>query len=127
MALETHRSYKMAYSDFYYINENNDVISQVVHKPIPRTDLQNGYDLGLCFLFSRKLQLTVGEYWDRMCEDYEMAVRFSKYTEFLLVSKILGAFRIRQGQLTGSNKEEEQEVAEHCRNLAKKITFEELA
>lgn len=121
IALELNKNYDFAYADFSYINEKNQVINEVRHKPIPRTDLINGYDLGPIFMFRSDLFKKTGGYWKHILEDYEFAVKCAQYTEFLLVPQILGSFRIRQGQITGSRKEEESKLAEQCRQLAKKI------
>jgi glycosyltransferase involved in cell wall biosynthesis len=113
--------YKFAYSDFEYINQNNRIINRIIHSPIPRTDLQNGYDLGMSFMYTAELFKQVGGFWDKIIEDYEFAVKAAQYTEFLLVPEILAAYRVRQGQITGSRKEEESRLAAHCRDLAKEL------
>jgi len=116
----------MVYSDFQYIDVANRPIDTVVHDFKPTDDLVNGYDQGPSFLFRMDAKKKAGDYWNRICEDYDMAVRLAQYGNFELVRLVLMAFRYNPGtQLTGSNKEEEQKAAEHSRRLARKTLLGE--
>ncbi len=120
-ALEMDEKYSFAYADFNYMNQHDQIFNQVVHRPIPRTDLVNGYDIGMAFLYTSDLQRKVGKYWHKIIEDYEFAIRAAQHTEFLLVSEFLAAFRVHGGQITGSRLDEERSLAQHCRDLAKEL------
>jgi len=109
----------MVYADFNYIDENNHVLDTVIHKPLNTGNLIYGYDQGMAFMFRMSAKNQAGQYWRRICEDYDMAVRISQYGSFELVSLVLAAFRVSQQQLTGSNNEEEKRAAEHSRRLAR--------
>ncbi len=117
-ALELNKNYDFAYTDFDYLNEFGQKIAETRHKPIPRTDLQNGYDLGPGFLWRRSLQEKIGKYWNRICEDYFFAAKACAYTEFLLIPEILMGYRIRPGQITGSRQGEETSAANDCKKIA---------
>ena len=121
-ALNSNQDYQFAYGDFEYINHLGEPINQqIIHKKLPKTHLINGYDLGMVFLYTSELQQKVGRYWEKICEDYNFAVRAAVYTDFLLVNELLGSFRIRPGQLTNSNVEYEKIIIASCRELAQKI------
>jgi glycosyltransferase involved in cell wall biosynthesis len=110
------------YSDFTYINGNNQRLQDVVHKhPQSRHDLVNGYDLGISFMYTLDLWKKAGPYWNRICEDYEWAVRAAQYTEFGLVRLILAAFRVHPGQITGSKADEEKATADAAKALARQL------
>jgi len=110
----------MVYADFQYIDVNNRVIETVIHDFKPTSDLVNGYDQGPAFMFRMDAKRAAGDYWRRICEDYDMAVRLARYGDFELVRLVLMGFRYNPGkQLTGSNKEEEERAAEHSRRLAR--------
>lgn len=113
---------QFVYSDFTYIDANNRRLQDVIHKaPQPRKDLVNGYDLGISFLYSMDLWRKAGPYWNRICEDYEWAVRAAQYTEFGLARSILAAFRVHPGQITGSKVTEEKATADAAKALAKQL------
>lgn len=111
----------MTYGDFIYINENNVQMNTLIHKPVSKMDLVNGYDLGPAFMFRMWAKNKAGNYWRRICEDYNMAVRICEHGEVKLVPLVLMGYRVQPGQLTGSNPPEEQKAAEHSRRLAKKL------
>jgi glycosyltransferase involved in cell wall biosynthesis len=113
---------KFVYSDFTYIDANGRRLRDVVHeKPQPRADLVNGYDLGMSFMYTKELWDKSGPFWNRICEDYDWAVRAAEHTEFGLVKAMLAAFRVHGNQITGNNKEEEQATAEACRQAAARM------
>ena len=108
------------YSDFTYIDASGRRLRDVVHeRPQPRGDLINGYDLGMSFLYTKELWDKAGPYWERICEDYDWAVRAAQFTEFGLVKRILAAFRVHSNQITGSDRTEEDAAAEACRQAAR--------
>lgn len=110
------------YSDFIYIDANGKRIHDVIHeKPQPRADLVNGYDLGMSFMYTKELWEKTGPYWERICEDYDWAVRAAQYTEFGLVKALLAAFRVHGSQISGNRKEEEAAASEACRQAARNL------
>lgn len=110
------------YSDFIYINADGKAIQNVIHaNPQPRSDLVNGYDLGMSFMYTMELWRKTGKYWDRICEDFNWAVRAAEFTEFGLVKAGLAAFRVHGGQITGSNAQEEAAASHTCKELAKQM------
>lgn len=120
------KSVAMVYADFQYINNTNRVIETIIHDFKPTNDLVNGYDQGPAFMFRMEAKRAAGDYWRRICEDYDMAVRLAAHGDFELVRLVLMAFRYNPGtQLTGSNKEEEERAAEHSRRLARKTLLGE--
>lgn len=111
------------YADFAYIDANGARLQgrDVIHKPIPKTDLVNGYDFGIAFMYTLDLWKRTGPYWNRICEDYHWAVRAMANTNHALINKTLAAFRIHGGQITGSKAEEEKATADECKSLAKEL------
>jgi glycosyltransferase involved in cell wall biosynthesis len=114
-------SVAMVYGDFNYIDEQNRLRDTLIHQPKDKTDLINGYDQGMAFMFRMGAKNKAGRYWKRICEDYPMAVKIAQYGDFVLVPLVLAAFRISDSQLTGSNKEEEERAAEYSRRLARRL------
>lgn len=113
------------YSDFSFIDARGRKLRDVVHKPIPKTDLVNGYDFGISFMYTKALWEKTGEYWNRICEDYNWCVRAMQHTQPALISGLLAAFRVHGGQITGSRKEEEAAAAAECRELAKNLLLKD--
>lgn len=121
MEMESKKPVEFVYSDFSYIDANGGILQgrDVIHKQAqPSHDLANGYDLGMSFMYTMDLWRKTGLYWDRICEDYQWAVRAAEYTEFALVSKVLAAFRVHGSQITGSNRDEEAAAAQECKKIA---------
>jgi len=116
---------KFVYADFIYIDANGRKINEVNHQnPQQRSDLVNGYDLGMAFMYTKELWDKTGPYWERICEDYDWAVRAAQFTEFGLIRGHLAAFRVHGNQITGSQKDEEDATAEACRQAARKFLEE---
>jgi glycosyltransferase involved in cell wall biosynthesis len=115
----------MVYGDFNYINEANQITNTLIHAPKDATDLVNGYDQGIAFMFRMEAKNKAGPYWRRICEDYPMAVRLAQFGDFRLVSLVLAAFRVSQAQLTGSNVFEEERAAEYSRRMAQKLLLQQ--
>jgi glycosyltransferase involved in cell wall biosynthesis len=114
---------EFVYGDFAYIDANGQRLQgrDVIHKPIPKTDLVNGYDFGIAFMYTMNLWKKTGPYWNRICEDYHWAVRAMTHTNHALVNKTLAAFRVHGGQITGSRVEEEKATADECKRLAREL------
>lgn len=111
------------YSDFCYIDHAGRRIPgrDVIHKPIPKQDLINGYDFGISFMYTKNLWEKTGPYWNRICEDYEWSVRAMQHTNHALLNQVLAGFRVHDRQITGSRVEEERAAADHCKALAKQL------
>ena len=110
------------YSDFTYMDANGNRLQDVVHKkPQPKEDLANGYDLGMSFMYTMALWRRTGLYWNRICEDYDWAVRAAQHTNFGLLPVILAAFRVHPNQISGHKQQEENAAAEACRQKAKQL------
>jgi hypothetical protein len=102
------------------------VIETIIHDFKPADDLVNGYDQGAAFMFRMDAKKKAGDYWLRICEDYDMAVRLAEHGDFELVRLVLMAFRYAPAtQLTGSDNEEETRAAEHSRRLARNLLLDE--
>lgn len=113
---------EFVYSDFMYIDANNNKLHDVIHeKPQTREDLVNGYDLGMSFMYTANLWRKTGLYSKEICEDYEWVTRAAKHTHFGLVKLVLAAFRVHGNQITGSNKEREKAASDFCKQQAKKF------
>ena len=113
---------QLVYSDFVFMDANGKVLREIKHeKPQAGIDLVNGYDVGMSFMYTKELWNKTGPYWNRICEDFDFAVRAAQHTSFALIKTPLAAFRIHGGQITGSNKEEEKSAANDCKALAKKL------
>lgn len=113
---------KFIYSDFCYITEDNKKIRDVLHQaPQSGKDLINGYDVGMSFMYTKELWEETGEYWERICEDFNWCVRAAQHTTFGLVKAVLAGFRVHGNQLTGSNKAEEKAAADECKKLAREL------
>lgn len=107
------------YSDFTYINEQNQRIHDVVHaNPQSREDLVNGYDLGMSFMYTRELWLKTGLYKTTICEDFDWVTRAAQFTHFGLVRAILAAFRVHANQISGHRQEEEKAASLACKKQA---------
>lgn len=115
------------YADFTYIDAQGRRLanSDVIHKPIPKTDLVNGYDFGIAFMYTKSLWDKTGPYWDRICEDYHWTVRAMQHTDPALIQGILAAFRVHGNQITGSRAEEERAAADECKRLARELLLTE--
>jgi hypothetical protein len=110
------------YSDFMYINEQNQRIQDVIHaQPQAREDLVNGYDIGMSFMYTAELWRKTGLYSTRICEDYDFVTRAAQFTHFGLVRGILAAFRVHNAQITGNRKEEEAAASAACKAQAKAL------
>lgn len=115
-------SIHFVYSDFMYITENGKPIRELRHaKTQPVEDLVNGYDLGPSFLYTKDLWLKAGQFWNKVCEDYEWATRAAQYTSFSLLPEVLMGYRIHGGQITNRKKDETDAAAEFCRQQAKRL------
>jgi glycosyltransferase involved in cell wall biosynthesis len=107
------------YSDFLYIDQNDRVMQEVRHnQPQPAQDLINGYDIGMSFMYTKELWDNVGDYSSDICEDFNWVIRAAEFTRFALIKSILACFRVHQGQITGSRKEEEAAASSKCKALA---------
>lgn len=92
---------QFVYSDFAYIDANNNHIKDLIHdKPQPREDMVNGYDLGMSFMYTKELWERTGLFWDRICEDYHWAVRAAQFTNFGLIKGVLAAYRVHEHQMS---------------------------
>lgn len=113
---------QLVYSDFCFMTEDGKKIRDVVHTKAQRgVDLIEGYDVGMSFMYTKNLWEKTGEYWDRICEDFDWCVRAAQHTNFALVNQVLAAFRVHGGQITGSRKDEEKKAADDCKALARKL------
>jgi glycosyltransferase involved in cell wall biosynthesis len=109
----------LIYSDFVFLNERGQVISQVTHnEPQTGADLVEGYDVGMSFMYTKELFAKTGPYINRICEDFNWVVRAAQHTKFGLIKNVLAGFRVHGGQLTGSNKTEEKAAADDAKALA---------
>lgn len=118
--------YELVYSDFNFIQSNDQPIRSVVHtKAQSGKDLIEGYDVGMSFMYTKKLWDKTGPYWNRICEDYDWVVRAAQHTKFALVNAVLAGFRVHNDQITGSRKEEERAAADDCKKLARELYGEE--
>lgn len=116
---------EFVYSDFTYIDENNNRIHDVIHNnPQTREDLINGYDLGMSFMYTAALWRKTGLYSNNICEDYDFAVRAAQFTNFGLVKAVLAAFRVHGNQISGHNKEREKATSDACKLKAKQFLAE---
>lgn len=125
-ALENARMHNHAcelmYSDFCYIDEQGRRIQDVVHqKPQGPKDLIEGYDVGMSFMYSKALWERTGEFWTRICEDFNWTVRAAQHTNFGLIRGVLAAFRVHPNQISGHRAAEEKSSADDCRKLAKEL------
>lgn len=113
---------ELMYSDFCYINERGQRIQDIIHqKPQSGADLIEGYDIGMSFMYTKALWEKTGEFWTRICEDFEWVVRAAQHTNFGLIRGILAAFRVHGGQISGHRQEEEKAAADDAKKLAKKL------
>lgn len=116
------RNVQLVYSDFVFVDDSGRVLREVRHNaPQSGKDLIEGYDVGMSFLYTKELWNKTGEYWNRICEDYNWVVRAAEYTSFGLVKKPLAAFRVHPGQITGSRQEEEKAAANDYKALARAL------
>lgn len=122
-SLEEHNApVELIYSDFCYMNERGQIVSQVHHdKPQQPKDLCDGYDVGMSFMYTKNLWRKTGPYWNRICEDFNWAVRAAQHTKFGLIKAILAAFRVHGGQITGNKQVEEKQSADDCKALARHL------
>jgi glycosyltransferase involved in cell wall biosynthesis len=119
IAMAEQQGIEYVYSDFIFVNERGQRLREVIHtQPQPAHDLVNGYDLGMSFMYTKKLWDKVGDYKSGICEDYDWSVRAAEHTKFALIRQILAAFRVHGGQISGNRKEEELEAANACKALA---------
>ena len=113
---------ELVYSDFCFMREDGAKIKDVLHKkPQSGKDLIQGYDVGMSFMYTKKLWQKTGPYWNKICEDFDFVVRAAQHTNFALVKTVLAAFRIHGGQITGSNTEKETAAATACKQLAEAL------
>lgn len=110
---------ELIYSDFVFLNEKGQAISEVIHD-IPQNgkDLIEGYDVGMSFMYTKELFAKTGPYLSSICEDFNWTVRAAQHTTFGLIKNILAGFRVSNKQLTGSNKEKEKAAADSAKALA---------
>jgi glycosyltransferase involved in cell wall biosynthesis len=119
---------ELMYSDFCYIDDRGRKIHDVVHqKPQGGKDLIEGYDVGMAFMYTKALWDKTGEFWTRICEDYEWVVRAAQHTNFGLIRGVLAGFRVHGDQISGHRQEEEKSAADHCRALARQLFSEPAA
>lgn len=119
---------ELLYSDFCYIMEDGRRIRDIKHvKPQTGADLIAGYDIGMSFMYTKNLWNKTGEYWNRICEDFNWCVRAAQHTNFGLVQAVLAAFRVHSNQITGSNKTDEKAAADDCKKLAQELFGEKCA
>lgn len=112
----------LVYSDFCFVDQNGRKLEDIIHKkPQTGKDLIEGYDVGMSFMYTRELWEKTGYYWEKICEDFNFAVRAAQHTKFGLVNAILAAFRVHGNQITGSNTEKEKVAADECKALAYKL------
>lgn len=115
-------SVEFVYADFSFMREDGLKLRDIRHtKPQSGKDLIEGYDIGMAFLYTKALWEKTGPYWNRICEDFDFAVRAAQHTNFALVPLVLAAFRVHGGQITGSRAEEEKAAANDCKVLARKL------
>lgn len=107
------------YSDFVYVDQNDKGIREVRHnQPQPATDLVNGYDIGMSFMYTKELWNKVGDYCHEICEDFNWVVRAAEFTRFALVRAVLAGFRVHPNQISGHRKQEEADASQACKLLA---------
>jgi len=117
---------ELIYSDFQFIQPDSKPIRPVIHtKPQRGVDLIEGYDVGMSFMYTKALWEKTGEYWDKICEDFNWTVRAAQHTKFGLVNAVLAGFRVHGGQITGSSAEEEKAIADECKELARRLFAEQ--
>lgn len=110
---------ELIYSDFYFMNNEGKMLQLVKHEnPQTGRDLIAGYDVGMSFMYTANLWRKTGPYWHRICEDFNWVVRAAQHTEFGIIKAPLAAFRVHDGQITGSRKHEEKKAADDCKALA---------
>jgi len=115
-------SVELVYSDFHFIAEDNRAIELVKHeRPQTGKDLIEGYDIGMSFMYTKALWDKAGPFWEKICEDFNFAVKAAQYTNFGLVKMPLAGFRIHGDQLTQRKKAEGEAAAEECRRLAREL------
>jgi glycosyltransferase involved in cell wall biosynthesis len=118
----TDDSVQLVYSDFVFIRQDGHPIREVLHdKPQNGQGLINGYDIGMSFMYTKALWDKTGEYWDRICEDFNWCVRAAQFTNFGLVKSVLAGFRVHPGQISGNRREEEKAASEDCKALAQAL------
>ncbi len=116
------KGYELFYSDFCFMSEEGKKMQDVQHaRPQRGVDLIEGYDVGMSFMYTKALWDKTGEYWGKICEDFDWCVRAAQHTTFGLVKNVLAAFRVHGGQLTGSRVAEEKAIADECKALARKL------
>ena len=110
----------LLYSDFVFMNERGQVLNTITHEtPQTGTDLIEGYDVGMSFMYTKELFAKTGPYINRICEDFNWVVRAAQHTKFGLIKNVLAGFRVHGNQLTGSNKTEEKAAADDAKALAR--------
>lgn len=113
---------ELVYSDFHFVDANGKPIKTVTHKaPQQGVDLIEGYDVGMSFMYTKRLWEATGPYWDKICEDFHWCVRAAQHTNFGLVTAVLAGFRVHGGQITGSRQQEEKAAADECKALAREL------
>ena len=92
------------FANFDYIDKDGKLIRRCDSwfKMSDKKSLTRSYELGMCFLFTRKLKDRCGDYDLRILEDYDMAVKMAKYTDFFFIEDSLGSFRVHDSQISAN-------------------------
>lgn len=92
------RGCSFVYCDHYWVNDEN----KYIHIKLPDTvSLDKGNHIHGCFLYTREVMETIGEYdpATKLAEDYDYWIRVSKKFSMCHLNKILYVYRVHKQSL----------------------------
>lgn len=101
-ALQKNPQAQLVYTSFNVINENDDLVETYIAKS-PR--LLVGFNVvGACFLYTRKVYETVGNYDHEMIlvEDYDYWQRVAQHFDIIAITDVLYDYRRHSGALSST-------------------------
>lgn len=117
--LQTYSSVDFVYAESYLLDERVQNQALRIRRILPPEDLQIKNEIGACFLYSRQVFETVGEYNSTvyLAEDYEYWMRVAQRFRMQRLFRPLYYYRFHQDSLTSKYAEKVREATRMVRQL----------
>lgn len=114
--LDTHSNIDLVYTDFYTVDLNGHIITEVRKEEPEFLKFRNV--IGACFLYRQSLAVAAGEYDPSMflAEDYEFFIRCYKHGNFFHLHDFLYDYGIHDSSLTATRNKEIRSQTYHAMN-----------
>lgn len=102
-AFHSNANIDFVYSDFRFIDENDNFMRNIIRPPYVKGMLLGGCCVGICFMYKKELALKAGKYDEELnTQDYDMWLRMEELGSMMHVPQILGSYREHKTTVTCS-------------------------